>query len=473
MTTPAQSEFSQVIAQFVARFRHDPVGYALAMHQMEMDDWQASLSRDIDRGIRQHTIKSGHGVGKTKELSLIVSWWANTRYPWRIVMTAPTSTQLWDGLWPEVCARFKELNPILSSQFDIKAERIELKEDPENCFITARGSRKDQPEAIQGIHSPNALILADEASGIPDEVFNAGMGSMSEKNACVILTGNPTRRSGFFYETHTSPSLRDDWNRITVSGLDSKFVDRDFVNSIIKRCGLDSNEYRIRVLGEFPKSELDVLIDRDLVTASFDRQIDRPDQKPVWGIDPARYGRDSTVFTPRWGNYVGAQEVWPKEDTMQLTGRIRSRFQSMSPARQPAEINIDVIGIGSGVCDRLREFEDMRGLINMVNVTEASPPMSRGYRLRDHLWLQALDWLEKKAGHIDASAELADELSTPTYRMHSDGRYQIESKDDMQKRGHRSPNRADSFNLTFAGDQAILAGNPRWGGSVRSKVRVV
>lgn len=467
------SDFQRTIAEFKARFIHDPVGYARAVHNMEPDDNIKPMFEAVARGDRQVSVASAHGVGKTRGLSLLVSWFANTRWPWVIVMTAPSSSQLYDGLWPQVRARFNELNPLLKDMFTIGMERIALTADPDNCFISPRAARKDQPEAFQGLHSPNLLMLVDEASGVPDEVFEAGRGSMSEKGAHLLLCSNPTRLSGFFFRTQTDPVLRDSWTRIQISGLNSKWVTKEFVSEIVTMYGEDSNQYRVRVLGLFPKSETDVLIDRDLVEAAFIRQIDRPNIRPVWGIDIARYGRDKTVFTPRWGNYVGRQEVWPKEDTMQTAGRVKARWDATPITERPAEILIDVIGVGSGVCDRLREFDDIKTVIRMVNVTETSPANSRGYKLRDHLWLCAFDWFTAKKGYIEGSTELAEELSTPTYDFTSDARYVVESKDAMAKRGHNSPNRADSFNLTFAGSQATLAGNPRGSGAIKSRITVV
>lgn len=468
-------DFRQAIAAFRAEFVNDPIGYARVVHGMEPDDNIRPMFEAVARGDRQISVRSGRGVGKTRGLSLLVSWYCNTRWPWRIVMTAPTAGQLWDGLWPEIRARFAELNPLLREMFIVGAERIELAADPDNCFISPRSSSKERPEALQGLHSPNMFILVDEASGVADEVFTAGLGSMSEENACVILTGNPTRRSGFFYRTHSDPGMRESWTRIHVSALESKWVTRKMVEEITRNSvgGINSNDYRVHVLGEFPLSDDDVLIPRTLVEAAFTRDIEKPTHAPVWGLDPARFGRDVTVFTQRWGNYFGAQEVWPKEDIMQTAGRVRNRFDLLSMEKQPVEILIDVIGIGSGLCDRLREFPDMRSIIKMINVTETSPAGSRGYKMRDHLWLCAYDWFESKVGHVEKSELLADELSAPTYDFMSDGRYVIESKDKMKARGVQSPNRADSFNLTFASKQATLAGNKRHHGTIKSKVKVV
>jgi phage terminase large subunit len=467
------SEFKAVIAPLLARYRSDPVGWARAIHGMEPDHNQQAVMQAIADGKRQISVRSGHGVGKTRMLSLVVSWFCNTRWPWKVVMTAPTATQLWDSLWPEVRSRFRELPGGLSEMFEVGAERISLKADPDNCFVSPRTSQKDRPEAIQGIHSENVLLLLDEASAIPDEIFIAGYGSMSGEHAHTILTGNPTRRTGFFANTHLDPEFRAGWNTFHINGEHSKWVSRQFIDDIIRMFGRDSNEYRVRVLGEFPDSDSDVLIKRALVEAACHREIVCPAQRPVWGIDPARFGRDSTAFSERFGNYFKRPIRWPKEDTMQLTGRILNEVVQRPSPMRPALILVDVIGVGSGVVDRCREIPELQPLVRGVNVTEAAPPGSRGYRLRDHLWLAMYDWLLTGKGHIDHDEEMIQDLTTPTYQFNSEAQYRIESKDAMRKRSQRSPDLADSMCLTFAGPASIIATGRMNSVPVKSRVRVV
>ena len=94
----------------------------------------------------------------------------------------------------------------------MQAERVVVVQDPEGAFAVRRTASKDNPEALQGFHAEHLLFLIDEASGIPDIVFEVGMGALSTPGAKVVMAGNPTRTSGFFlrYPPQSEASLAYD-----------------------------------------------------------------------------------------------------------------------------------------------------------------------------------------------------------------------------------------------------------------------
>src|SRR5213078_606738 len=142
---------------------------------------------------------------------------------------------------------FNLLPPGWRQLWDITSDHITLKGDQE-CFITARTSRPDKPEAMAGLHSASILLVADEASGIDEAVYEAAGGSMSSPGAITLLIGNPTRSSGFFWRCHLME--RDRWFTMRVSSADSRRVSSAYCDEIAQRYGTDSNAYRVRVLGE-------------------------------------------------------------------------------------------------------------------------------------------------------------------------------------------------------------------------------
>lgn len=400
---------------------------------------------------------SGHGVGKSAVASWIATHHLLTRYPQKTVVTAPSSPQLFDVLFAEIKAWIGRMKPELQALVEVKGERIELKARPETSFITARTSRPDQPEAIAGIHSENVLILADEASGIPEKVFEAGSGSMSGHTATTLLLGNPVRSSGLFFDTHHK--LKDKWWTIRVSCEDSPRVSKDYIDDMRTRYGERSNAFRVRVLGLFPLADDDTVIPWDLVESAQNREVQANPRAPiVWGLDVARFGNDATALVKRQANVVfEVPRTWRALDTMQTAGRIMAEWEATSPDARPVEILVDVIGIGAGVCDRLRELGlPARG----VNVSE-SPAMGDRFRnLRAELWWQAREWLGKLDCRLPQAEGLAKELVTPKYSITPTGKIQVESKDDMKKRGFESPNEADAFILTFAGAAATSTHGP-------------
>jgi phage terminase large subunit len=124
-------------------------------------------------------------------------WYFMTRSPVKVVVTAPTSSQLYDAMFAELKRWINAMPLPLQGLLTVKQERIEFNAAPTEMFISARTSRAEQPEALQGIHSENVMLVADEASGVPEQVFEAAAGSMSGHNAVTLLLGNPVRSVGF------------------------------------------------------------------------------------------------------------------------------------------------------------------------------------------------------------------------------------------------------------------------------------
>jgi phage terminase large subunit len=433
---------------FVRRYRNNPVLFVQEVLGQQPDEWQAEMMMAVARGERRISIRSGHGVGKSTAVSWLMLWFLLTRFPVKVVVTAPTSAQLFDALFAE-CKRWcNELPEALAALLNIKADRIELIAAPEAAFISARTSRAESPEAMQGVHSEHVLLVADEASGVPEAVFEAASGSMSGEHACTVLLGNPTRSSGFFYDTHNR--LKDQWWTRKVSCVDSPRVSDAYVQEMASRYGEGSNAFRIRVLGEFPLSDDDTVIPMELIDAAIRREIvRRPGVRPVWGLDVARFGSDRSALCKRWGSYVGPIQTWRNLDTMQLSGAVYAEWGQTPRDDRPEEILVDVIGLGAGVTDRLRELGlPARG----INVSEAPSLKGQHFNLRSELWFKAKAFLEKRDSRLPDDEQLVSEMAAPRYKFTSSGKLQVESKDEMRKRGLPSPDKADAFCLTLAGE---------------------
>jgi hypothetical protein len=440
---------------FIERYRDDPVGFVRNVLGAEPLPWQEEMLRAIARGERRISVRAGHGVGKSTGCSWALTWFALTRFPQKGVVTAPTAAQLFDALFAELKAWTNKLPPVLKDSLDIFSDRIALKGAPESSFISARTSSSERPEALAGVHSEHVLLVVDEASAVPEAVYEAAAGSMSGHSATTILISNPTRNSGLFYKTHHE--LATDWYRIHVSCLDNPLVSDDFIRQIKNTYGESSNAFRIRVLGEFALADDDTLIAADLVDSAFDRDITVPASEPlVYGLDVARFGTDRTALCKRKGNVVLGVRSWGGLDLMQTVGAVVNEAQG----DRPEEICVDTIGLGSGVADRLRE---MGWNVRDVNVAESSAMNPNANRLRDELWLSVRDWLGTRSVKLPKDEQLRHELVAPRYTFTSSGKVVVESKDQMRKRGMRSPDLADALCLTFAGTAAGVGGRaPAW-----------
>ena len=470
-SAPASSP-ANPFAFAIARYARAPIAFVREVLLVEPDQWQLEALRLFARGHTRVSIKSGHGVGKSAMASWIVIWFVCTRVPYKVAITAPTASQLFDVLWSEIGKWMQRLPQAWRDLFVVTSDHITLKSDPE-CFVTARTSRPEQPEAMAGLHSQNILLVADEASGIDERVYEAASGSMSSANAVTLLIGNPVRDSGFFWRTHTLE--RDRWATMTVSSAASQRVDPSFVEEMERRYGPDSNAFRVRVLGQFPSSADDTFIGGELVDSAMARDVPLDLTAPeIWGLDVARFGADASVLIKRRGNVVTEPpRRWRQIDLMALAGAVKHEYD-LSGANRPTLIVVDAIGLGAGVADRLQEQSvPVLGL----NVAEAPSQQAYYMRLRDELWARTKDWLQSRAVRLPRDDQLRDDLVAPKYVFTSSGKLQIESKESMRRRGLPSCDSADALMLTLAqqglmvtsanlswlfDSQPVLDGIPGW-----------
>lgn len=425
------------------------------------DLWQGRLLQDVGKakvaGKRKFTVRAGHGVGKTTIEAWLVLWFVLFHRDLKVPVTANSQDQLRDVLWAEIAKWWRELPPFLKEMIEVSAERVFVKADPEGSFAVARTARPEKPEALQGFHAGTLAFFADEASAIEDVIFEVASGTLSSDDVWMFMFANPTRPDGYFAKSHAGNRHR--WNCYTVSCHDAVRVSDNYPREIAEEYGETSNVYRVRVLGEFPESADDSVISLGIVMAAVTRDVSPTESGVVWGLDVARFGDDSNALAKRRGNVLlEPVKEWRKVDMMQTVGRVMREFSECPLDQRPGSINVDVIGLGAGVVDRLRELQvPVRG----INVGE-SPATDDGryMRLRDELWFKGRDWFEARNVSMPKDDGLISELVVPKYKVESSGKLKVESKDELKKRGVRSPNKADAFLLTFAGGDFVMTHRP-------------
>ena len=441
---------SNFMEEFTQAYYDDPVRFVREMLGAEPYEYQREFLEALARNERKMSVKSGHGTGKSTTASWAMLWFLLLRYPVKVVVTAPTSSQLFDAMFAELKRWINELPKELQELLNVKSDRVELLRAPAEAFISCRTARAETPEALAGVHSDNVLLIVDEASGVPEQVFEAAAGSMSGHNATTLMLSNPTRSSGTFFESHNR--MANSWWTRTWSCEDSPLVSDEFVEEMRLRYGEESNAFRVRVLGQFPLSDDNTIIPFHLVEAAQHRDVVVADDTDVvWGLDVARFGSDATALCKRQGPVVTELRSWRGLDLMQTTGRVVAEYEALPPSKRPTEILVDSIGVGSGVVDRLRELDlPVRG----INVAE-SPSMGDTYmNLRSELWFKCKAWLEDRSCKLPKDDQLQAELTAIRYSFTSSGKMKAESKDEMRRRGVGSPDLADALCLTMASDAA-------------------
>ena len=438
--------------EFVETYQNDPVKFVQEMLGAEPFDYQKEFLREVASPTRRLSVKSGHGTGKSTTASWAMLWFLLLKYPCKVVVTAPTSSQLFDAMFAELKRWIKELPREIQGLLNVKSDRVELVAAPAEAFISCRTARAENAgEALAGVHSDNVLLVIDEASGVPEVVFEASAGSMSSVNATTVMLSNPTRSSGTFFESHNR--MRHSWWTRTWSCEDSPLVADEFIDEMRERYGETSSAFLVRVMGEFPLADDDTIIPFHLVEAAQHRDIEEsPETSQIWGLDVARMGSDKTALCKRTGSVVTDIKSWGGLDLMQTVGRVKAEYDALEVWEQDnLEILIDSVGMGAGVFDRCQEL----GMpVRAINVSE-SPSMKETYlNLRAELWFRMKAWLENRTCKIPQNDKLLSELTSLKYTFTSSGKIKAESKQELKKRGFNSPDLADCLALTFSSDPA-------------------
>ena len=446
----ARSNFFQ---QRIPLYREDIVLFAREVLRFEPDDWQQAVLEDLANKAKV-AVKSGQGVGKTGLESVALLWFLSC-FPFpRVVATAPTKQQLHDVLWSEV-EKWRSRSPLLKEILKWTKTYIYMIGYEKRWFAVARTATK--PENMQGFHEDNMLFIVDEASGVADPIMEAILGTLTGANNKLLMCGNPTRTSGAFFDAfNASRSL---YACYTVNSEESKRTNKENIEALARKYGRDSNVFRVRVLGLFPKQEDDVLIALDLVEAAVKRRLEvKKLHKVTIGVDVARFGNDETVLITNEGGVISKPQVRRGQDLMKTTGDIVVEYKRLIakyPKIKAIQAVIDDTGLGGGVTDRLREVKRELNLsklqITPVNFAGAVPEkenVDNFSNISTYIWFKIRTALEHGEIALPNDPELISQLTARKYTITSRGQIQVESKEQMKKRGLDSPDRGDALALS-------------------------
>lgn len=446
-------------AKAISFYAVNPENFCEDILRMTPQKWQKKFMKAVARarfgipndGDKCHVrfaIKSGTGIGKTGAVAALILWHLAVFPDSKIPCTAPTSPQLKSVLWPEIAkwvgnipAQLKEYFP-----FDTQTEKVFLHEN----FAVARTARDGNFESFQGFHAKNIMLIADEASGVPDGVFLAGQGVMAEDGAITILLGNPTRSSGWFFDAFHGDS-HNYWT-MTVGCPDSERVPKKYIDDMREKHGENSYEFKVRVLGEFSFEDSGLIIPRPWIDEAVERDVSPNSDYIIWGVDVSD-GRDKSALAKRMGNILlEPPRAWGGKELMQSVGIVVDEYYSTKKGQEPDEICVDAIGMGTGFVQRLREAlagEPVK--ITGVNVSLTGAQVGDRFTSRRvELWDRGRKWFESAISRIPKGCnELAAQLSSVEWEVKdSNGKWAI--LDKSAGIGH-SPDVADAFLLTFGG----------------------
>ncbi|MDR0884684.1 MAG: DEAD/DEAH box helicase family protein [Oscillospiraceae bacterium] len=428
-----------------AAFFTDALGFA-------PDPWQCAVLRDIVT-CRKVSVRSGQGVGKTALEAGLVIWFLLFRPFSRVVVTAPTMSQLYNVLWPEIAKWLS--GSLVSDLLTWSKTRVEVVGEGDRWFAVAKTAKN--PESMQGFHAEHMLFLVDEASGVDEPIMEAIVGTLSGAENRLLLCGNPTRTSGTFYDSFTRD--RQSYACHHVSALDSPRTNRENIEALLRKYGKHSNVARVRVFGEPPLQEDDVFLPIALIERSINTdppKHDAPDAIRI-ACDVARFGDDKTVIAYRIDERVVVYRKRRGQDTMKTAAEIvqlGDELRRKNPEyKRTIPVCIDVGGVGGGVVDRLTQLKKSDparfGWLWIIPVHFGKVIKHRNYHDTTTLMFGILrDLLDPPGGGapqviLPNDTELVAQLSSRKYSITIQSKAQIESKKAMKKRGLPSPDEAD------------------------------
>lgn len=495
LNDPAVSEYARF-----RKYREDPVGFVFEVIQGFIWSAQRRILESV-RDNRYTSVPSAHGVGKSHVAACCVAWWVSCHAPGDalVITTAPTASQVRTVLW-------RYINTLHSqgalpgrtnlSQWYIGTELVGIGRKPADT----------NPGAFQGSHAPYLLVVIDEADRVHADIYGALQTLTTTETARILAIGNPDLSAGRFFDANLPGS---GWNMIRIPAWDTpnfeghpkrivppesppvpivvrkNLVDATFVEDIATdpHYGVDSNYFRSKVDAIAPEDSpmavmpLTKLRECMLFEDKADRLIQwdpdsfeltmGQDLGPVEvGLDVGA-GGDMTVARERRGMVLGRVRRLNDEDTMKQIPKIVAFLRLVG-----AEVvKVDVIGIGKGVYDRLKQLK-REGAIDCrvvgVNVGRAGRKANSrrpGFpKLRDQIW-----WEVGRGNTMTAAWDLSvlwdeqwilPELYQPTYEELLNGDTKVTSKDDMRKLLGHSPDDADSILLAFLKTQTQAGGDP-------------
>ena len=476
------------LSQDMGRFFDDPLGFVMyaynwsgdaALQLVKLpapwclhyesefgpDRWACELLERIGDEVKTHgfdrrspvpaireAIASGHGIGKSAIVAWLVCWIMSTRPNAHGTITATTTAQLSSKTWAEVSKWNKRC--VTGHWFDITtgkgAMAMRRKTAPDSWFCTAQTCDETNSESFAGQHAADStsFYIFDEATGVPDIIWEVSEGGLTDGEPMWFAFGNPTRNTGKFAECFTKSRHR--WRTHQIDSRTAQITNKKVLQQWIDDNGIDSDFCKVRIRGVFPDASSLQFIARTLVEGAQTRIVEQSrivGRACAVGVDVARFGDDQSVIRTRVGRDARAipAKRYRGLDTMQTAAKVVEHIEEMKMLGLVPTVFIDGGGVGGGVIDRVRQ---LGYAVIEVGFGDKATDARRYANKRAEMWGVMRDWL--KIGAVDASDDLITDLIGVEYSFTPDERILLESKKNMKARGQPSPDDGDALALTFA-----------------------
>lgn len=463
-------EFDPLL-EWLASVKGDPLAHVMGAYpwgepgQLENESgpsqWQRKILVDIRDGLLVDqaimiAVASGNGIGKSCLVAWIILWAFSTFPNCRGVVTANTEPQLKGKTWAELGKWFNLF--IARELFRLTATAL-FSRDPHRQLtwrIDMVPWNENRPEGFAGLHNrgKRVILVKDEASAIPDKIWEFADPILTDTNTEIIwcVFGNPTRSIGRFRECFAGGRFSHMWRTYQIDSRTVSITNKLMIDKLIAAWGIDSDYIRIRVLGIFPKQgEMEFFVAVE-IDAAFEREpISSMSDPLALGVDVARYGANESVMRFRKGRdgRTIPRQSFRGINTVELAMKIQAVHHEMSPDG----VFIDGGGVGGGVVDNVRNmgifcWDVQFGGKDDVGGSPWGIDGEKYANKRAAMYGALRGWI--RVGSLESSDELRRQLLSIKYYLNQRGEIQLESKEDMMRRGDPSPDDADALALTFA-----------------------
>jgi hypothetical protein len=465
-------ELDVALAEDCARFYDNPYGFVLwafdwghgeLANQDGPDIWQRDILVEVGEMVRanafdgftpvdpiREAVASGHGIGKSALVAWVILWIMATRPFCRGTVTANTADQLQSKTWGEL-AKWKQ-RCIVGAWFELNSGKGSLsmyhRAWPERWLVKASTCREENSEAFAGQHAADStsFYIFDEASAVPDKIWEVAEGGLTDGEPMFFAFGNPTRNTGQFKKCFAASSR---WRSRSIDSRTAKMTNKKQIAQWAEDWGIDSDFFRVRVLGRFPSASDMQFMPGDVVANAMRRPLGQylGTDPLIMGIDIARGGADNCRIQFRRGYDARSEKsyVIPGEkarDSMKVVAIITLLIER----HQPDTIFVDETGIGGPIVDRLRQLGHP---VFGVHFGGDAEDKSHYRNKTAEMGARCREWL-MNGGTIQDDAQLEEELTVREFWHNEKDQLVLEPKPDLKVRLGVSPDWADALYLTFA-----------------------
>lgn len=476
---PRWKEFVKRYAFDLNRFAFEVCGQNSTWQQIEM------FNSVQDPGSRT-SVSSGHGTGKSRGLGIIATWHLLCFLLSNTLITAPKIEQVKNVSWKEITDIRDYIaagpNAWITEYYTVEDERVYVAGYKKQWFVTAKTAPRGSPENLAGMHRDWYLIIADEASGIPDPNFGVLTGGLTDARNRMLMTSQPTRNTGFFYNTHHSMSVGrgGPWTNLTFNSEESPLVSEQWIRDKRNEYGgIDDPQYQIKVKGLFPENLSGQLLSR----STLEGQIGKPSCIPAgadWGwlvkvdVGAGEYRDKTVVIVAKVFGSGQPHEPDPRRvhvvdipicsNTISETALI-GELQQIVGKLSNATVLIDGGGIGGPLIKRLNEL-GMPGIVKVLWGNFCFRKSLKEVFFNQRAQAMVTVARATRAGFLtfDENAfhdsrnktEMLDQGSRIPYHFNDKAQYVIESKRSKEWEGLPSPDIWDAVSFAFLEDAQYI-----------------